>query len=238
MPDATGPLRSPQVLLARGSGPKAPPLWVWLWPILQRGRLAPGPAVAQSEGQGNTQRRLFRSRRLWELGIHVTGETKARQWWGGVGWQQAAFVAQAEQETGPIVDRQGRLSHTLWLLCSEHRLGQQGQAESGSGPSGDRVTRTRNMSKSTECQEVALVTLASGCWGGNSGRQSQPQGGGKRKGGMLTRSNTALQGPLAFLADPWALSPGPLAHLLVPRGSPTWLWVRAKGSLTPQSPKH
>lgn len=72
------------------------------------------------------------------------------------------------------MDRQGRLSHTLQVLCSEHRRGQQGQEESGSGPRGHRATRTRSMSKSTECQEAALVTLASGCWGGNSGMQGQP----------------------------------------------------------------
>lgn len=135
-----------------------------------------------SEDQGNTQRRLC-TRRLWEVRGHVTGEIKARQWWGGQGAQQPAFVAQAEQETGPVVDRPGRLSHTLRLLCSEHGWGLGEQAESGSGPRGHRVTRTRSMSKSTECQEVVLVTLASGCWGGNSGRQGQPhrkEGRGKR----------------------------------------------------------
>lgn len=153
VPYAIGPPRSPWVPMGRGSGPEALPLWVQLWGILLRGRLAPGPNVVWSEHQGNTQRRL-RSRRLWEVGSHVTGEIKARQCvCVGGGRQQAAFVAQAEQETGPIEDRQGRLSHTLWLLwllCSEHGRGPQGQAESGSGPSGDRVTRTRNMSKSTE----------------------------------------------------------------------------------------
>lgn len=74
----------------RGSGPQAPPLWVWLWGEQERVGLVPGVnSGSGSLGEGCSPAETLGTEESYHLGSK--GRTGV-----GLGGQEAAFVATTE----------------------------------------------------------------------------------------------------------------------------------------------